>query len=427
MQRKPDVIVPLPVEDSVRGGRRHFAIVAPPTLGHINPLAALGSELIRLGHRVTFVHQSDVAPLIRDTQLGFEPLADAVAGEQSLSRYNAVLAAPTGLTGLTRMIRATAAMSERILDHGPAVLKRIGANAVIADSAEPAGALLAQSLDLPCVISVTGLPLLGEANVPPPYLGWKYRADAIGRFRNRAGYMVANRLMRPVTEVLNRYRATSGLPHGQSDPRLYIAQCPAQFDYPRKGLPLNFHYGSPWRVPQLLDVDLPGDGRPFVFCSLGTLQGSRYGLFARMSEACAAIGAQAVIGHGGGLSAAEAAALPGHPLVRAFWPQEAILRRSAAAILHGGFNTVMDALAAGVPIVALPIAFEQPGTAARLAWLGAGEALSPGRVTVHGLAAKLRRVLREPTYRLAATGLSAAMKTGGGAASAAARIDEAFP
>ena len=406
--------------------RRHFAVIAPPTPGHLNPLQALGAELTSLGHRVTFVHQADVAPLVDQARIGFEPLSEAVGEEQSLARYNAVLADPTGFVGLTRMVVATAKMSERLLNHAPAVLNRVGADAVIADSAEPAGALVARRLGLPFAVSVTGLPLLGEVDVPPPYLGWRYRPDALGRFRNRGGYAVSDRLMRPVTDTLERYRTAWDLPPGTSDARAYVAQCPPSLDYPRKRLPLNFHYGSPWRGPPPPDVDLPGDDRPLIFCSLGTLQGSRRGLFATMSAACAMIGARAVIGHGGGLDTVEAAGLPGDPLVRAFWPQEGVLRRCAAAILHGGFNSTLDALAAGVPIVALPIAFEQPGTAARLRWLGAGEIVSPRFVTVNSLAARLTRVVSDPAYRRAAARLSGEMESAGGAASAAARIDMAF-
>jgi UDP:flavonoid glycosyltransferase YjiC (YdhE family) len=79
-----------------------------------------------------------------------------------------------------------------------------------------------------------------------------------------------------------------------------------------------------------------------------------------------------------------------------------------------------------VPIVALPIGFEQPGTAARLKWLGAGEVASPRFVTVRSLAARLTRVLSEPGYRRAAERLSAEMALAGGARGAAARIDRAF-
>lgn len=410
----------------VRAGRRHYAILAPPTPGHINPLQALGGELIALGHRITIVHQADVAPLVQGTGIGFAPMASAIEGAHSIARYNAVLAGADRPAGLVRMIRATAAMSRRLLDDAPAVLTAIGADAVIADSAEPAGALLARALRLPYAISVTGLPLLGEAGIPPPYLGWRFRADAIGRFRNRGGYMVANRLMRPVTGMLDAYRQSRGMPQDDRDQPLYVAQCPPALDYPRRRLPPNFHHCGPWRMPPGPRIALPDDGRPLVFCSLGTLQGSRRALFATIAAACAAAGARAVIGHGGGLSPTEAAALPGDPLVRAFWPQEAVLRHCVAAILHGGFNTILDTLAAGVPIVALPIAFEQPGTAARLAWIGAGEVLSPRAISTRRLAATLRRVVSDPGYRRAAARLSGQMQALGGAAAAAARIDAAI-
>ncbi len=402
--------------------RRHFAVIAPPTPGHLNPLQTLGAELVALGHRVTIVHQADVAPLIAAPQVGFAALSQDTPGALSLERYNAVLAAPTGAIGLRRMIRATAMLSDMLLRQAPAVLRRIGADAVIADSAEPAGVAIGAAMGLPVVVSVTGLPLLGEPDVPPPFLGWRYRADAIGRFRNRGGYGVSARLMRPITDVLARHRGDDRA----ADVRLYVAQCPRELDYPRKRLPGAFRYGGPWRAPGEDAIDLPEDKRPLIFCSLGTLQGGRRQLFATMAEACAAIGARAVIGHGGGMSDAEVASLPGDPLVRAFWPQRAVLRRATAAILHGGFNTVLDALSAGVPIVALPIGFEQPGTAARLAWVGAGAMLSPRALSVRRLATTLEQVIRRPGYRDAALRLSATIDAAGGGRVAAAAIDAAF-
>ncbi len=119
---------------------------------------------------------------------------------------------------------------------------------------------------------------------------------------------------------------------------------------------------------------------------------------------------------------ADAAALPGDPLVRAFWPQRGVLRQCAAAILHGGFNTVLDALAAGVPIVAVPIAFEQPATAARVAWTGTGRVVPLRRATRDTLAAALRAVLTDPDYRVATGRFAAALAGRDGAAEAAAVI-----
>jgi MGT family glycosyltransferase len=405
---------------------RHIAIIAPPTPGHLNPLQVLGTELVALGHRVTFVHVDDVARLVSAPDIGFAPMPRAALGSESLSAFFAKLASATGPVGLTRMIRATAMMTEALLDHAPTVLKRIGVDALVADSAEPAGALLANHIGVPYVVSITGLPLLSEPTIPPPYLGWRYRPDMRGVIRNNGGYGVANLLMRPVTKVLEDHRRAWGLSDAAHESRLYIAQCPRGLDYPRRELPALFRYGGPWRSPAPAGCDLPVDGRPLVFCSLGTLQGSRRAVFAKMAEACASIGARAVIGHGGGLTPAEAATLPGDPLVQAFWPQESVLRHCAAAVLHGGFNTVLDALAAGVPIVALPIAFEQPGTAARLKWVGAGRTLSPHRLTPGRLASALEDVVRNPSYREAALRLSAEMTAAGGAAQAANAVSAAF-
>jgi MGT family glycosyltransferase len=404
---------------------RHIAIITPPTVGHINPLQVLARELVSIGHRVTMVHVGDMARYVTDPEVGFASVEAGEAG--ALDAYLALLGQPTGARGLTRMIRATAAMTATLLDGAPATLARIGADAVIADTAEPAGAVIAERLRLPFVASVTGLPLLREENVPPPFLGWRYRADPIGRNRNNGGYSVADILMRPITRVLDERRRAWGLGR-EAAPLCWAAQCPRGFDYPRSALPVTFAYGGPWRYADgtAEPLDLPRDARPLVFCSLGTLQGSRRALFQVMAAACAAVGARAVIGHGGGLTPAEEAALPGDPLVRAFWPQQAVLRHCAAAVLHGGFNTVLDALAAGVPIVALPIAFEQPGTAARIAYVGAGRVLSPRGLTRTVLAQALRGVMAEPSYRAAARRIGDEMAASGGAARAAAQVSAAL-
>lgn len=399
---------------------RHIAIVAPPTPGHINPLVALGTALVARGHRVTFVHLPSVASLIPPSTIGFA----ALGGIDDLDAHYRRLAQPTGARGLMRMIRSTAAITRTLLDELPATLDRIGADAVLADSVEPAGALVARHLGLPYVTSVTGLPLIREPAVPPPFLGWGYRPDAIGRFRNAGGYAVSDRLMAPITRTCAdraRYWGLSlGAPY-EGSARLQIAQCPAGLDFPRDALPASFRYGAPWRTTEA-SVPLPDDDRPLIFCSLGSLQGARVELFASITRACAAVGGRALVAHGGMLTAEEAAGLPGDPVVGAFWPQTRVLRHCAAAVLHGGFNTVLDALAAGIPIVAIPIAFEQPATARRLEHVGAGRIVTRRQVGARHLEAALRAVLGDLRYTRSARQIGAEIAGGGGAAAAAAAI-----
>jgi UDP-glucoronosyl and UDP-glucosyl transferase len=54
-------------------------------------------------------------------------------------------------------------------------------------------------------------------------------------------------------------------------------------------------------------------------------------------------------------------------------PQIEVLKRAALCITHAGINTALESLAEGVPMVAIPIGFDQPGIAARIAYHGVGE------------------------------------------------------
>lgn len=401
----------------------HLAIITAPLAGHINPVQVLAAELHTRGWDVSLVHMEPARRFVTGSTLLFSALPRGA--DDMFGAYVEALVEPTGPVRLNRMIRATAAMTSRLLDDAPAVLRQTGVTAVLADAVEPAGPLIAQKLDLPYAVATTGLPLVREPGVPPPFLGWRFRADRWGRFRNRGGYAVTDLLMRPVTNVIETRRRQWGLAK-DCGPRVQVAQCPRGLDYPRNSLPSTFLYGSPWRSEISADADLPADGPPLVFCSLGTLQGSHRTLFAIIAQACAAIGARAVIGHGGGLSREQEATLPGDPLVRAFWPQAAVLKRCSAAVLHGGFNSVLDALAAGVPIVALPIGFEQPATAARIVRIGAGRMLSPRRLSPRLLAAALRDVIDRPSYARAARVLAAEIAAEAGAAGAADAITAAL-
>lgn len=408
----------------------HFAVVAPPLPGHYNPLLVLARELGRRGHRVTFVHMADAARLVEDKGAGFAAVGAKDYPAGALDAYLRRLSAPTGLFGLLGTLKATARQTDMLCRDLPSVLRDIGAEAVIADQTEAAGVLVARHLKLPAISTATALPLNREIGVPPPFVPWPYNPTDEGRFWNKGGYQITDLLMSPMRKVLARHGAAFGLDpfvdQGFS-PRLTVAQMPRGLDFPRSELPATFHYGSPWRdasaVPTA-DAPLPAaEGEPLLFCSLGTLQGARMDLFLRVAMAARDAGARALIAHGGLLSAEQVAELSELAEVRAFVPQQEMLRRCKAAVLHCGMNTVLDALAEGVPMVAMPIAFEQPATAARLAYSGAAEVVPAGRASRQWLAKALRRVLQVPTYAEAAQRLQAEIAAGGGVSHAADLIE----
>ncbi|MBE9001110.1 glycosyltransferase [Nostoc sp. LEGE 12447] len=55
----------------------HFAIVCPAGTGHLNPMFALGRELKRRGHRVTFIEVLDAQATTRAAGLEFQAIAES--------------------------------------------------------------------------------------------------------------------------------------------------------------------------------------------------------------------------------------------------------------------------------------------------------------------------------------------------------------
>jgi zeaxanthin glucosyltransferase len=85
---------------------------------------------------------------------------------------------------------------------------------------------------------------------------------------------------------------------------------------------------------------------------------------------------------------------------RAF--QIELLKQAALCITHAGLNTALESLAQGVPLVAIPIGYDQPGVAARIAHHGVGEFVEVEDLTVEGLSQLIQGVLNDPHYRIRA-------------------------
>jgi UDP:flavonoid glycosyltransferase YjiC (YdhE family) len=85
--------------------------------------------------------------------------------------------------------------------------------------------------------------------------------------------------------------------------------------------------------------------------------------------------------------------LPPHVHHAAYAPLKTLFPRTAAAVHHGGIGTCAQALAAGVPQLLMPMAFDQPDNAARIAKLRAGRWLSPARFRAPDVAAALQWLL----------------------------------
>jgi UDP:flavonoid glycosyltransferase YjiC (YdhE family) len=83
----------------------------------------------------------------------------------------------------------------------------------------------------------------------------------------------------------------------------------------------------------------------------------------------------------------------------------AILSDASVVVSHCGHGTTMKALAAGVPMVCIPMGRDQNDTAARVVHLGAGVRLSPSASTAK-IRAAVHEVLDNEKYRANASRLA---------------------
>ena len=89
-------------------------------------------------------------------------------------------------------------------------------------------------------------------------------------------------------------------------------------------------------------------------------------------------------------------------------PHAAVLPHTAVVVTHGGHGTVMKALAAGVPMVVMPMGRDQPENATRVLAAGAGVRIKRS-ASPEKIAAAVQEVLGDETYRTAARRLAVAI------------------
>ena len=411
---------------------KHFGIVSPPVSGHLNPFCAIGRELVRRGHRVTVFHMSDVGPKVRSEQLEFTAIGEADHPPGTLAATLGRIGSLSGLAAMRYTVQAAARSSEMFLRDLPDAVRPAGVNALLVDQMEPAGSTVAERLGLPFITVCNALALNRDDTIPPPFADFAYSKGWFSRLRNRVGYTIGRQAVRPITEAVNRYRRKWGLKAYQESDDSFsrLAQLSQQapaFDFPRSNLPNGFHYLGPFRDSHHDRSQFPWgrlDGKPLVYASLGSMQGSKLDLLRKFALACTEVDLQAVITHGGALSPEEASKIPGNHVVVSYAPQSAVIQRARLTLTHAGLNTVLDSLTYGVPLVAVPLTYEQPAIARRIEWVGAGETLSLSSVSVSRLVGTLRKVLEHDDYKQSADAVRESISQAGGTVRAVTVIEK---
>jgi MGT family glycosyltransferase len=182
-----------------------------------------------------------------------------------------------------------------------------------------------------------------------------------------------------------------------------ITQTPKEFDFPGIPWPAQFHYTGPFhdyegREPVPFSWEALTD-EPLIYASLGTLVNGLDDLYKHILEAVEPLDVQVVLSFGNNTNPENLGPIPSNTIVVRSAPQIELLKRAALCITHAGLNTTLESLAHGVPMVAIPIAYDQPGLAARIAHHGTGEFIEVDEVTTDRLRGLIEKVLQDPSYR----------------------------
>jgi zeaxanthin glucosyltransferase len=409
----------------------HFGAICP-TGSHLTNLFVLSHELQQRGHRVTFINILDVRERVLAAHFEFRAIGAAerpIGAEAKILAHRGTL---SGIDSLKDSLRTAEQDMQIILQEAPKVIQSEGIEALLIDQCSPSGGTVADFLDIPFISLCAALPLNQEIDIPPMFTIWKYKPTWDARLRNQAGYRLTTFLTRSIKKLTAEYRHKWKLPPHSHPNDNYsklaqLSQQPIEFEFPRAKLPPHFHFTGPYHNSiGREDISFPWDrltGQPLIYASMGTIQNRLLPVFEAIATACIGLDVQLVISLGGGLLLEAMPTLPGDPLVVSYAPQLEVLKKAALTITHAGLNTVLESLTYGVPIVAIPIANDQPGVAARVVWAGSGELIPISKLTFANLRSVIHQVLTVDSYKVQALRLQSAIQNSGGVQQAANIID----
>ncbi|AFZ10182.1 glycosyltransferase, MGT family [Oscillatoria nigro-viridis PCC 7112] len=412
----------------------HFGIICPAANGHLNPMTTLGSELLRRGHRVTVFNLLDAKTTTLASGLEFQALAENEFPAGSMAEGLAQLGKLSGLTAFRYTIKAFTEISAALLTEAPTAIQKAGVEALLVDQVSFEGGTIAEVLNLPFVTVCSALMVNRDHNIPPFCTPWQYNPTLANGLRNQVSYELLNLAVKPIRDVIAQYRKEWKLPLYSHPNDGYsklaqISQQPAEFEFPRQNLPPHFHFTGPYHNPATRQpVPFPFEqltGKPLIYASMGTIQNRLLDVFQTIASACEGLDAQLVISLGGGATPESLPPLPGNPIVVGYAPQLELLQKAALTITHAGMNTTLESLSNGVPMVAIPVANDQPGVAARIAWTGVGEVVPLKELSVSKVRSAIGKVLTQESYKQRAIEMQGAIGRSGGTKRAADIIEQA--
>jgi len=399
-------------------------VISPDYASHLLPLASIAGAWQRRGERVVVATGEATDSIVRrfgyervNLQLGRGSNPGVIrAGEQPRDEGDSLRGFfDATRRGMVPTLRYQAEERQTDLMWQPvqkaretiAVVEAVRPQSILVDHLAFSARLGLAAAGIPYADVVLGhpsaLPVEGELYGFPPAWPGAFRPDDRSVAELRA---LCERVSDSFTEEWNT--ALQALAPSAASSRSAFAETgdlllfnyPAELDDPRRTalLPAHTHLGSTPRDDSgdaEVELWLDGSAEPYVYVSFGSFLSVRDDVLAVVADALRTAGVRAAIATGSG-SAARLGDVPAGWLVREYLPQVSLLRGAAAAVTHGGNNSVTEAVTFGVPLLVLPFSTDQFAGAAALERARFGEALDPNTATAGDIAVAIGRLIDPP-------------------------------
>ncbi len=406
-----------------------------PYSGHVFPCLALARTLRSSGHEVAFYTGAAARGAVESEGFicfPFEALANRVAEVTGSSNYtdHAELYARlterytsvTEKNPLKRLRRVQDMYREMVVGTVAAqvedqsrILTAWQPDVVVADAFMWGPVLiLREKQDVPVVVfSFFAGCMVPGPGAPPHGFGLPRPRDWPTRALARVAAAISLRATRRVRDFANGVRREHGLGPLPSSyfelvgrmPLHLVASSP-EYDYERRDLPSSVHYaGSCVYDPPAVSTAKPwgeklSSAQPVVYVSEGTCQVRRPLLLRAAAEGLGGLPLQVIMTTGRQRSpgSLDLGPLADNISVESWVVQSELLPKCRVVVTNGGSGTVRAALARGIPLVVVPMEWDQLENAQRVVEAGAGLRIPPRRCSAKRLRAAVDRVLTEPSF-----------------------------
>ncbi len=388
----------------------------------LNPTFALARKLRNRGHHVHYLCIPDTERRIRSQGFDFTPIFSHAFPEGAMAKQSESEAQGKryGLTEFRdRFQRTCELLREGELDRAT---RQLQPDLLLVSSGTPWVGIAACGTGIPVTAFSSTLISVEDSAVPPFKTDLIPKQTLLSRLRTwfewRKLFLYRRLYSRDwdISADLKKLARHFGYPVSKIDfrvetwPRLLLPELvffPEQLDFPRPRKPEGAFFIEAAVDVERRDGDFAWDrvdeDKPLVYCTLGSLLPWKFpdrasGFFQMFMDAMAQRPAlQGVVTIGNYLKPEEFNC-PDNVFITSVAPQVEVLKRASLMVSHGGVTGVKESAFMGVPMLLMPVYYDEFGNAARIVYHGLGASLRLKELSALELGRLIDRVLGDSSY-----------------------------